>query len=130
LEKGDYVRIALDAPDRHMSALDKSSRGKFVPGEFGKGHDWKWTSRLYRVANRRAVNGASALKSRKVNEYQFYVYTVKRLVNPHNLSRRLNEPEFSDNVRLTGEYLQRVDAKYLQSREYLRIFPAGVDITA
>ena len=43
---------------------------------------------------------------------------------------RVNEPEFSNNVRLTGEYLQLVDTKYLQSREYLRVFPAGVDITA
>ena len=123
MNKGDYVRILLTAPDRGMSRDNREQQKAVAPDNFVKGYDWKWTSRIYEITARRQVNGSAALLSHGVPEYQFFVYTVSLVRKPANVARREHEPQFNDGIRLTAEYLLPVDIRFLQEHTGLaRLF--------
>jgi hypothetical protein len=122
IEVGTYVRILLTAPDRRMNKANRDLQNAAMP-TFRKGYDWNWTSRLYEVTARKAVDGSKALKGYGVPEYQFYVYTVSCLKNPANRASRITEPQFSDNLRLTAENLMPLDRRFLKAHpEHARLF--------
>jgi hypothetical protein len=117
-EVGDWVRIHLAAPDRHMSKSDKDRRTAVYPDTFRKGYDWNWSSRIYCIESRTQVEGAMRLKRRGFKDYDFFTYKVELVKDPrYSRSKRDHEPLFASEgaLSLQQEQLLRVDRAFLQT---------------
>lgn len=106
---GDWVRIRLDASDRHFGA--RKERNNLIPKS---GHDWTHTSRIYQINHRRKLFGSEELALRGIKDFDFYTYSVGLVHDGvHGQHQRAKgEPKFTENLPLYRESLLKVDKKF------------------